>query len=87
MNAHPAEAAAHRFIKRMLTAPGTTSEHMLILADWMDEAAAATTDNAEAAIFTRRASELRTVLAPPMPAPAMQPAPALSGQPFTEAGR
>lgn len=87
MSAHPAEAATHRFIKRMLTTPGTTSEHMLILADWMDEAAAATTDFVEAAIFTRRAGELRTVLAPLMPAPAMQPAPALSGQPFTGCGR
>jgi hypothetical protein len=58
------DAALHRLIKRMLTTSGTTSEHLLVLADWLTEAAAATTDNTEAAILTRRAGDLRNTLAP-----------------------
>lgn len=70
IHTHPAEAALHRMVKRTMTARGSTSEHLLILADWMDEAAAFTPDNTEAAILTRRAGEIRTVIAPLMPEPA-----------------
>jgi hypothetical protein len=62
------DAMLHRLIKRVLTTPGTTSEHLLILADWMDEAAAAVLHAGEATNLTLRAKELRQ-LAPMLAEP------------------
>ena len=53
------DAALHRLISRLMTTPSTTSDHLLILADALDEAAAATMAVSEAATFSRRAAELR----------------------------
>jgi hypothetical protein len=65
-----ADAMLDALIRRVLAAQGTTSEHLLILADWMDEAAAVTLHTAEAAILARRAAELRNTLAPMLAEPA-----------------
>jgi hypothetical protein len=89
MNAgHPTDAALHRMIKRVLTTKGTTSDHLLILADWMDEAAAATPNTlAAVAILNRRAAELRH-LAPMLAEPAPpDPKPGAGGLIYTYAGR
>lgn len=63
------DAILHRLIKRVLTARGTTSEHLLILADWLDEAADASTNAGEATYLNNRAKELRQ-LAPMLAEPA-----------------
>ncbi|MBS7789251.1 hypothetical protein KTR66_04560 [Roseococcus sp. SDR] len=73
---HTLDARLHRLIKRILTTPGTTSEHLLILADWMDEAAEATNSGAEIIILTRRAAELRNTLAPML----AEPTPTIRGR-------
>lgn len=56
-----ADAMLHRLIKRMLTAKGTSSDHLLILADWLDEAGAAASSEGEAVYLFQRASELRRI--------------------------
>lgn len=66
-----ADAMLHRLIKRMLTAQGTSSDHLLILADWLTEAADAAESAGEAVYLNRRAAELRQLapmLAEPPPA-------------------
>lgn len=72
MSPAQADAMLHRLIKRVLTARGTTSEHLLILADWLDEAANASPIAAEAVFLSSRAKELRQMAPmlaePPLPA-------------------
>lgn len=74
MSAAQTDAILHRLIKRVLTTPGTTSEHLLILADWMDEAAAASTNAGESVYLSNRAQELRQL------APMLAEAPRMTGR-------
>jgi hypothetical protein len=72
MNATQADAFLHRYIRRLMTTRGTTSDHLLILADALDEAAQQTTAPAEAEMLTTRAADLRKM------APAFAEAPVLT---------
>jgi hypothetical protein len=69
------DATLRRMIKRVLTARGTTSEHILILADWLDEAATASPNAGEATYLSSCAKELRQ-LAPML----AEPAPRVTGR-------
>lgn len=53
------DAAVHRMIRRILTAPSTTSDSLLALADGLDEAAAWTDRNDAAAFLADHAAALR----------------------------
>ncbi len=58
---HPTDAALHLIMRRQITLPNTTSDHLLWMADALDEAAKSSTSDAEAKVFKTRAGELRTM--------------------------
>lgn len=72
------DAAVHRLIRRILTAPSTTSDSLLVLADGLDDAAKWTDRHDAAVMLAGHASALRKLAPcfadrPPPAAPEITP--------------